>query len=163
MEPFWQCLAETIAWCSTRANEFNPGESLRSRELKGRSLERGYRESVQTVAGRRRLALLPINPEPTRDLAKGRLLVYFPGADLCDGAAEAESNGFFDVYNTPPWDTWVAFVEESGNKDLSYSSYLISWVAPVFLDLASAGILVNPEECIRWLDHSGVEFARILQ
>jgi hypothetical protein len=29
-------------------------------------------------------------------------------------------------------------------------------VPPTFLDLAQAGIEVNPEECIRWLDDTDV-------
>jgi hypothetical protein len=98
-----------------------------------------------------------------KDLAVGRLLLYFPNADLCDGAAEAESQGFFDVYNTPPWDTWVAFVSEPHGTNVNYSEYLIAWVPPVFVERATAGILVNPEECIRWLDESGVSFAQLLR
>ena len=95
-------------------------------------------------------------------MAGGRLLVYFPNADLCDGAAEAASQGFFDVYNTPPWDTWVAFVTEPAERDISYSEYLIAWVPPAFIELAAAGIMVNPEECTQWLDGSGVSFARLV-
>jgi hypothetical protein len=40
-------------------------------------------------------------------LLGGRLMVYFPDAALADGAAEVQSRGFFDVHNTPPWDTWI--------------------------------------------------------
>jgi hypothetical protein len=96
-------------------------------------------------------------------LADGRLLVYFPNADLCDGAAEAVSNGFFDVYNTPPSGTWVAFVSEPEVKDISYSEYLIAWIPPALIELAAAGIMVNPEECIKWLDESAVSFTQLLR
>jgi hypothetical protein len=75
------------------------------------------------------------------DLAGGRLLQYSPDENLCDGAAQYSSKGFFDVDNVPPWDTWVCFVE----------SYLVSWVPPQLMELASIGIQVNPEQCILWV------------
>jgi len=74
------------------------------------------------------------------DLAGGRLLQYAPDENLCDGAAQYSSKGFFDVDNIPPWDTWICFIEP----------YLISWVPPRLLELANIGIDVNPEQCILW-------------
>jgi hypothetical protein len=96
------------------------------------------------------------------DLRDGRLLVYFPDEDLADGAAEAESAGFFDVFNTPPWDTWVALYE-ANEHDRAFSTYLVSWVPPVLVDVATAGIKVNPEECIVWLDDADVPLRAELQ
>ena len=75
------------------------------------------------------------------DLRGGRLLKYAPAQNLCDGAAQYSSKGFFDVDNVPPWDTWICFVEP----------YLISWVPPRLLDLANSGIDANPEQCILWV------------
>ena len=91
------------------------------------------------------------------DLLGGRLLVYFPDADLCDGAAQAESDGFFDVYNVPPWDAWVGYFEDSLDRSRSYDSYLIAYVPEKILTLATDGILVNPEACIMWLSDSDVK------
>jgi hypothetical protein len=71
---------------------------------------------------------------------EGRLLLYSPSENLACGAAEASSNGFFDVNNVPPWDIWVDFSEDT----------LVSWVPPALLDVAQMGIYVNPEACIRW-------------
>jgi len=65
---------------------------------------------------------------------------YTPSENLACGAAEASSNGFFDVNNVPPWDIWVDFSERT----------LVSWVPPGLLDVAQMGIYVNPEACIRW-------------
>ena len=86
----------------------------------------------------------------------GRLLVYFPDADLSDGAAEVDSRGFFDVHNVPPWDTWIALGEDERQPDISYQQYLIAWVPPELLAIAQAGIDVNPEECIVWLEDANV-------
>lgn len=74
--------------------------------------------------------------------AEGRLMSYWPEENLACGGAEYASVGFFDVDNTPPWDTWVAF---SGKA-------LLSWVPGELVDLASKGIEANPEACIAWYE-----------
>ena len=91
----------------------------------------------------------------------GRLLVYFPDADLCDGAAEVASQGFFDVHNAPPFGCWVGYFED-GVQDRSYSSYLLAWVPARFESLAGAGIDVNPEACIAWLDNADIALRSII-
>ncbi|MGA9980778.1 MAG: hypothetical protein WBQ08_19315 [Candidatus Sulfotelmatobacter sp.] len=80
------------------------------------------------------------------DLAGGRLLLHAPDDNLCDGAAQCSSKGFFDVDNIPPWDTWVCF---SGK-------YLVSWVPPRLLELANQGVDTNPEQCILWAPDAGL-------
>lgn len=95
-----------------------------------------------------------------RDLAGGRLLAYFPDSDLADGAAEAESKGFFDVNNAPPWDTWVALTDDERDEQ---HPCLVSWVPSEFIELAGAGILVNPEECVKWLDDADVSVRELMR
>jgi hypothetical protein len=80
------------------------------------------------------------------DPGAGRLLLYAPDENLCDGAAQSSSKGFFDVDNIPPWDTWVCFVDR----------YLVSWVPPQLLDLANQGVDANPEQCILWVPDTGI-------
>ena len=87
-------------------------------------------------------------------------MIYFPDEDLADGAAESESDGFFDVDNAPPWDTWIAMVEDDDAEPVR--PYLVTWVPREFLKLAQAGISANPEECIRWLDDTDVAMRRII-
>jgi hypothetical protein len=82
------------------------------------------------------------------DLAGGRLLLYSPDENLCDGAAQYTSKGFFDVDNIPPWDTWVCFFEQ----------YLVSWVPPKLVELANQGIDVNPERCILWAPDTALNY-----
>ena len=74
-----------------------------------------------------------------------------------DGAAQAESNGFFDLYNTPPWDTWVSYFEDVPNGPGSYDCYLLAYVPRQLLPLAAGALLVNPEECILWLSDADVK------
>ena len=43
------------------------------------------------------------------------------------------------------------------------ANYLVAWVPPDFIQLASRGVRVNPEQCIRWLDAQDDEFVRSLR
>src|SRR5947208_1564281 len=79
-------------------------------------------------------------PLITTDGTSEPIVGVTPSENLACGAAEASSNGFFDVNNVPPWDIWVDFSERT----------LVSWVPPGLLDVAQMGIYVNPEACIRW-------------
>ena len=39
----------------------------------------------------------------------GRLLLYVPWENVSDGASQYASNRFFDLYDCPPWDTWILY------------------------------------------------------
>lgn len=151
-EAFDRRLAETIAWCGARMDRADPGISLRSPGTRPRTLPADRLDLVHSATARGRGVGFRVHP-PRKDApGGGRLLAYFPDADLTDGAAEMESRGFFDVFNAPPWDTWVAYVEEDPpGGDRSYASYLVAWVPPELLELAATGIEANPEQCIAWL------------
>lgn len=156
--PFAQRLAEAIAWGKPRASRANARHSLRSYELLPWLLSGDRHSTVLSVLGQRANLLRP-GPSPvqgSRDLAGGRLLVYFPDMNLADGAAEELSNGFFDVENTPPWDVWVALSTEPEVRDPNYRTYLIAWVPSVLVELADEGIQVNPEGCICWLENAPI-------
>jgi hypothetical protein len=162
LEPFIQRVAETVAWCLPHADAQDARGSLRPDALRPRTLEASYFAAVRHVAPGW-YEMRGLQPVP-RDLRGGRLMVYFPDAELSDGAAEVESGGFFDVFNAPPWATWVAFAEDEGvDLDISFRRYLIAYVPPVFLDACAAGIEVNPEECIVWLEDADVAFRDLLQ
>jgi hypothetical protein len=95
------------------------------------------------------------------DLRGGRLILYFPDANLSDGAAQAASQGVFDAQNVPPWDTWVAYFEDSSASDRSYANYLVCYVPQSLRFLADAGIRVNPEECIAWWSDAKTELTKV--
>jgi hypothetical protein len=46
---------------------------------------------------------------------------------------------------------------------VSYRQYLVAWVAPELVARAHDGIMVNPEECIEWLDKADVGARRELE
>jgi len=134
---------------------------------------------IQSVVETRRSLLHAHGRLHAHDLADGRLLVYEPDMNLCDGAAELSSNGFFDVDNVPPWDTWVGCIygtreqpatqgQREGETNRPWRAptshlYLLSWVPPPFLTLVAEGIWANPEECIRWAVDVEHDFIRQLQ
>jgi hypothetical protein len=118
---------------------------------------------VRNVALARANAVRDAKPVRTgHDLADGRLMVYFPDAELSDGAAEIESRGFFDVSNAPPWDTWIALCRDD-RADISSRDHVVSWVPKELVELADRGIDVNPEQCIRWLSDTRVSIAERLR
>jgi hypothetical protein len=160
-------LAEAIAWCAGRGSAIDPANSLRTPALRPAVLDETRTHChyawgtvperqalVRTLAEERarRLRWEGRYPAmPADDLAGGRLLIYDPDGNLSDGAAEERTRGFFDVENTPPWDTWLCYVHaRDGEGWQPFDSYLISWVPPELVVLAEAGIQINPEECILW-------------
>jgi hypothetical protein len=164
LEEFKNRLAQTIWWCTQRALSADP-DLLRTPELRPFLLEESRASAMNTVASARvvlggleiRNATIPPN------LGDGRLLVYFPNHDLFCGAAEQESDGFFDVHNVPPWDTWVCYLEGQKNVDYYDTEFLIAGIPPEFLHLANSGIEVNPEQCILWLSDTPLELAELLR
>jgi hypothetical protein len=122
--PFEQSLDETQRWCSM-PGPLDPSTGLRTRALMPWILESNPAVIVHLVAQERGSRLRDrtgASPErhaaPSRD---GRFLVHYPGLNLTDGAAEDASDGFFDQWNTPPWDTWVAYGSElTRERDLDY-------------------------------------------
>jgi len=150
---FEQRLAEAIAWCDGRAKARDPKSSLRTPSLHPGLLSPTRADAVRFVLNHRQVRLPTDRIQPIangRGLTTGRLLCYYPDADLSDGAAELASKGFFDVENIPPWDTWVGLYG-SDQRDRSYGVYLVSYVPEPLVRHASTGIDVNPESCIVWL------------
>jgi len=83
-------------------------------------------------------------PDLAMAQSQGRLLLYEPLETVDDGAAAVSSQGFFDVEDAPPWDTW--FVYSGGS--------IFCWVPNSLVKKAQAGIDANPVDCIHWCDWS---------
>ncbi len=139
-----------MAWCSRRVNPSEPGLSLRSHELEpehdGTSLDHALRH----VAARR-LAILGRSWRRTLDpLGGGRLLLWYPALPSSQGAARAATAGLFDDRDCPPWDTWVAFVEED-DTIRPESRYLVAWIPPSLTAIAGLGVAVAGAGSLGWL------------
>jgi hypothetical protein len=101
------------------------------------------REAVEALVTRRtELLQSHAGSSPLANVDGGKLLLFTPQDSLSDGAATVASNGFIDVDNVPPWDTWLYFDGRT----------LVTWVPPQLISTVQLGIDVNPEGCIRWAD-----------
>jgi hypothetical protein len=121
--------------------------------------------SVDALAEQRARLLQLANayPDPderdvlVRGLSGGRLLVC-TGLDesVWDGAAQAESRGFFDINDLAPWATWICYVRPQGedNGRTGQAPFLMSWVPPAFVTLVEDGVRVNPVGCMRCLENN---------
>lgn len=147
LQPFRERLAEAVSWGS-RHRQGPPGESLRSAPL-APPPAMPWAETVRSVMDRRLVQLGRSWRRTLDPLGGGLLLVYFPTPPHSRGAARQASEGYFDERDTPPWDTWVGYLEEAAR------SYLVAWVPPFALGPASAGIAASPST-LRWLEGSGV-------
>lgn len=139
---------ETQRWCARELAAGAP-PSMRSDALTFEILHNGRAHAVASLGLDRSCALRRKPVVETERPHKGRFLVYFPDEQLACGAAEVATDGFFDVFNTPPWDTWVSWFNEDGG-------YLLCWVPGPLVERVDEGIDVNPEECIRWIEDTDV-------
>ena len=134
-EPFQERLAETISWC-LRAMKLGPlGRALRTMAyVPPPALS--WPDTVRAVS-EARLKVLGRSWRRTLDpLGGGELLIYLNGQPGSGGGARDASEGYFDDRDTPPWDTWVAWIEELDRQ------YLICWVPPEATAVATAGMEV---------------------
>lgn len=94
---------------------------------------------------------LPVLEKGGVDREEGRILVFSPLDSLDDGAAFVASDGYFDVYNAPPWYTWITCKrgEEMAVED-QFSFSILSWVPYESLERVAKGIDANPEQCLLW-------------
>ena len=153
---FFLRVAQTASWCLARSPTELNKDSFRSDQLRPRILERDRTSVVQGVLSTR--AFDPIvrdarAAQTHADLRGGRLLVCFPDAEIADGAAEAETNGFFDSNDAPPWDTWVGlFADPDPEHQDAFAVYLVAWVAAPFIDAVQRGIETSVLDNIAWLE-----------
>lgn len=154
LQPFQERLAETVSWCGRRHGDPDPGTALRTAALSPPPAT-PWPETVRAVAEQRRGLLGRSWRRPANPLGGGLLLVYFPTPPHSRGAARSASEGYFDDRDTPPWDTWVAYLEEPGR------SYVVAWVPPAVLAQATAGVAAaiggrKAGSSLAWLEGSGV-------
>jgi len=200
-------LAETVAWCSSRAPVDDVANSLRSAALKPSLTETGTGPLLTTTQARemrlRRLAesdspaahpvngLIPKHSDTERqaqitrerlaivegvaqqrahllraedryperqaqDLTNGRLLICEPERSLFDCISSAESDGFFDEADLPPWDCWLCYVSEDeyvlpdGDRERLWT--VVSWVPPSLLEKAQAGFAAHIMGALHWAE-----------
>ncbi|MGJ4928755.1 hypothetical protein ACQR1I_06380 [Bradyrhizobium sp. HKCCYLS2038] len=141
-------LAETVAWCTSRPRPWFAATTFRSADIAPEFGCRTRKAWVQSVADQRRQRLGDgIITFSKIYNYKGRLLAFFPDGSLDCGVAHDETEGFFTYGNVPPWDTWVAYLQEGPT-----TSYVLAWVPQPLAPMVNDGIRVIPEECVEWID-----------
>ena len=112
------------------------------------------RAAIVADVADRRAALLArqgiVRTEPPHDFGGGRLLVCESEFSLWDGLSESLSCGFFDVFDIPPWDTWVHLQGDGGGDSL------LCWVPPSLFSLVGEGIAINCTSCVEWVERLDV-------
>lgn len=153
-EPLRERVAETISWGIRRSEAGMLAEALRTVAF-APPPALSWLETVRSVA-ESRLVRLGRSWRRTLDpLGGGALLLYYPTARFISGPAQA-SDGYFGVRETPPWDSWAAFIEEP------LSSYLLSWVPPWAHAQAAAGVAVSGG-ALHWLEETETEIRGVVR
>jgi hypothetical protein len=123
-----------------RSSMLKPADSI------GSSYSEESRQEMVNGVIDLRSSLIKSEPSPEHAIPpsqlRGKLLLYVPCENMFDGASRYASNGFFDAYDCPPWDSWLQYSDRT----------LISWVPEILFPLAQAGIDANAVECIKWAD-----------
>lgn len=97
-------------------------------------------------------------PHPT---AGGRLLLSAPQMGFLDGNTSAVTGGYIDVYDAPPWDTWLDVVQGTDIPDY-YDTFLVAWVPTALVALVDAGIRTSPAGFLAWASEVESTYTRQL-
>jgi uncharacterized protein (TIGR02996 family) len=174
-------LAETIAWCQRPEQDGLRTQGLLPRHNVGRAIEPLWRWSsatarvgvVHRLANRRAAHLavagLPVDPLP--EILPGRLLLFDPDRALHDGRATLYTGGYFDGYQTPPWDTWVAYFDDGAGgrrkaqrhweaewivrrpvKPIAFPAYVATWVPENLVEKVDWGYEVLDKPPFQWAE-----------
>jgi hypothetical protein len=167
--------AALAQWEASGARGLPPAQILRTRELLPDNLldtPEGDGElielpmaarlaAVEYVTGMRsRLTKQTPAPANKTGSKRGRFLALTVDQSDASSAPMGNTHGLFSVWDTPPWDLWLAYVVP--DKWPEGESYLVSWIPPTLVSLADIGVRVNPLKCLWWLDSRDNAFARDL-
>ncbi|WP_156027136.1 hypothetical protein [Sporocytophaga myxococcoides] len=150
-DDFLQRWIETATWLEFVIPQ-NGSKLLRSRELEPDNIlveatqeEQGniiikVLETRRNILKEKNIPLMKLEDV----VSKGHLLITEFNNTVTDGASEAESNCFIDIYDIPPWDTWL-WLEYVSNEKLLYT-----WVPLSQINYVQGAIDVNCVDIIHW-------------
>jgi hypothetical protein len=146
-------------WCGLALRQ-NPQQSLRSQELDPKLGDDPdflvLQSSLRALIVRRKRLLGGKSASQFETMGRLLLCEYF--MSLASGESESETNGFFDVMDRPPWDSWLGLFQIPNVYHPSEpTAVLVSWVPSSFIPMVDRAIVVNPYECIYWADQPPLE------
>lgn len=159
-------LSETVAYCASVPAASDPISSLRSPALRPDGMlhvtewsaqppEPHWDHWMDQIACSRsdNLRATGAYPPPvTGGLEGGRVMLFFPDEQLADGASAEASDGYFDLDNIPPWDTWMWIEDDPPHAGAGFTWWIATYVPPALVDRAERGRWANPEQCLQWAD-----------
>lgn len=157
MDELLQSIVETATWID-KVNPRFEDNFFRSEELRPTGIVLDWTPGFQpqhfeSVLRKRRqqlqqrgVALLQENEL----LDKGRLILTNPVDSIYDGYPGLESQGYFDYYELPPWDTWVCLTNEVPGL-IPQADYVVAWVPNAQQEGVHYGRAVCMMDNISWL------------
>lgn len=136
---------------------FSPGEFRRSIAIATEFIASVIANRADLVLASSRVTSL----EPS-DVASGRLLRHNLGETTCTAVPKILTDGFFDSYDIPAWDTWIAFVHDIEFGSNSSVDYLVSWIPPQLVEQVDEAVRTSFEENLLWLDKTNTQFTQSL-
>jgi hypothetical protein len=89
----------------------------------------------------------------------GRLLRHNFGETTYSLDPMQLSDGYFDRYDIPAWDTWIAYVNDLDGRDRPIE-YLLSWVPQMLIEQVDRAVKASFEENIMWLDGTNTRLTK---
>lgn len=91
--------------------------------------------------------------ESNTNLSTGKILIYCPLATASQGIAHAQSHGFLDDADAPPYPTWLGFSYTDRLVEGSYySAYLIAWIPHKYIHYVDQAMASNELKRLFWLE-----------
>ena len=167
-----QSIAETVMWFRQK-----PFEDWKKAEFRTPSLLDEYvygtppsmrnydydrTRSIVAELVTRRCGLLSERAKRWTDLRQGRLLRHNFQETTNTDIPRLATDGFFDSWDVPAWDFWVAFVVDDPDPcdAAQMNNYLITWVPDELHDMVNQTIEASFEENLLWLDETSTEFSK---
>ena len=89
-------------------------------------------------------------------LNTGKIVWSCPEESVLDGCAEIYSQGFFDISECPPWDTWIGYSHQF--PELSFlKGSIISWIPLEHFNKFHSGKEVSILDNMNWIDAIAIE------
>lgn len=85
------------------------------------------------------------------DVSSGRLLRHNFGETTCTAEPMELTNGFFDCYDVPAWDTWVTFLADD-SRPSSSRGFLVAWIPDMLVKNVDEAVRYSFEENNLWLE-----------
>lgn len=152
MEELKKRIIETVTWM-TKINPDYERNFFRTNVIKPKksifSDSNLNIKTVQNVIKKRRKALKNTKLLLLGEVQKlGKIIFANPTESITDGAAQDYSKGYFDVYEFPPWDTWIGVSDEF---EIS-KNYILAWVPNSWLNYVYSGKEVSLMDNICWFN-----------